>query len=213
VTEWRAAGTETIAIASDASSTDALMPARRTIARFEATATVAIPDSFTDAVSVWTRAGGTSTLPARLETARTSWSEVASHGARSATLRGYLYRALHAEPDSSEAWLPVPPDRARLAFTVMGKTRRPFAAEPAAPKSFAIRATPNPFRGEIALAGRPHATAGIFDLAGRRVRGLVLDGSGHARWDGRRDDGRPTGAGLYFLRPPGAPAVRIVRLP
>jgi subtilisin family serine protease len=213
VTEWRAAGTDTIALANDASPAAARLAARRTIARFEATATVAIPDSFAGAVAVWPRAAGTSTLPARLETAWTSWSEVTPRGARAVTLKGYLYRALDAEPDDSEAWLPVPPDQARLAFTVMGKTRRPPATEPAAPKSLAIRATPNPFRGEIALAGWPHATVGIFDLAGRRVRGLVLDGSGHARWDGRRDDGRPTGAGLYFLRLPSAPAVRIVRLP
>jgi hypothetical protein len=77
----------------------------------------------------------------------------------------------------------------------------------------AIRATPNPFRAEIALSGSPHRLVEIFDLAGRRVRGLELDGSGHGGWDGRQDDGMPTSAGLYFLHVPGAPAVRVVRLP
>ena len=76
-----------------------------------------------------------------------------------------------------------------------------------------MRAAPNPFRGELALSGAPRAAVGIFDLAGRRVRGLALDGAGRARWDGRRDDGRPTEPGLYFVRVPGAPAARVVRLP
>ena len=198
---------------SDAALAARRFPGRRPIARFEATATVAIPDSFVVPVELWPRAGGTSTLSPRLPASWVSWSEVASRGERSATLRGYLYRVLDAGPDDAGAWLPVPPDKARLAFTVMGRSCHAPPAEAAQLGLPAIRATPNPFRGEIALSGSPHSPVEIFDLAGRRVRGLVLDGSGQSGWDGRRDDSMPASAGLYFLRLRGAPAVRVVRLP
>lgn len=186
---------------------------RRALARFEVTATVAIPDSFAGPVDVWPRAKGTSTLPAgRPPAAWTSWSEVASRGERTATLRGYLYRVLDAGSDDAGAWLPVPPDQARLAFTVLGTVGH----APAAGATWLgpiVRPSPNPFRSATALWGPPHAPVEIFDLAGRRVRAVVLDGSGRAHWDGHGADGMPVGPGLYFLRLPRGPAARVVRLP
>ena len=211
VTELRAAGEDTIVTESDAASAAQSFPGRRVVARLEATATVAIPDSFAGPVEVWPRAKGTLTLPARPRASWTSWSEVASRGARSVTLRGYLYHVLGAASDVRAAWIPVPPEEARLAFTVMGRTVRRLARS-VPPSLPSIRATPNPFRDQTWLSGSPGAPVGIFDLTGRRVRGLELDASGQVRWDGRRDDGAPASVGLYFVRLPGAAAVRVVRL-
>jgi flagellar hook assembly protein FlgD len=47
-------------------------------------------------------------------------------------------------------------------------------------------------------------TLDIFDVTGRRVRNLVnrtlAAGETRVTWDGRGDDGRVTGAGIYFYR-------------
>ena len=44
----------------------------------------------------------------------------------------------------------------------------------------------------------------VFDLAGRRVRGLVageMPGGRHAiSWDGRNDGGKHVASGIYFYR-------------
>ena len=51
---------------------------------------------------------------------------------------------------------------------------------------------------EIAVPGaRPLA---IYDVQGRRVRLWRTTAGGRIRWDGRRADGRPAGAGIYFIR-------------
>ena len=80
-----------------------------------------------------------------------------------------------------------------------------------------LRAFPNPFRGGTTLSfdlGSPHPEdLGIFDLRGRRVRGLRPEGS--IFWDGRDDSGRTVPAGVYFARferEDGAEAVRLVHL-
>ncbi len=71
-----------------------------------------------------------------------------------------------------------------------------------------LAAHPNPFNPSVTLpftlgtAGR--ARLAIYDVGGRRVR-LLLDEQAaagpHARvWDGRDEDGRPAGTGVYFVR-------------
>jgi hypothetical protein len=57
-------------------------------------------------------------------------------------------------------------------------------------------------------------TLALYDVRGRRVRGLVegaLGRTGRVAWDGRLDDGRAAPPGLYFARiahgPSGASAV------
>jgi subtilisin family serine protease len=213
VTELQAAGTDTVLTeTSGAAAAGGSLVANRVLARYEARATIAIPDSFAGAVEVWPRARGTLAMSAR-STSRSSWSEVVSRGPRSVTLRGYLYRPLDAAFDDRGAWLPVSPEDARLAFTVIGKSARSLANQSAPPRSPSIRATPNPFHGQTWLFGSPHSLVGIFDIVGRRVRGLQLDASGEARWDGRRDDGTRAGVGLYLARLPDGRAARLVRLP
>lgn len=68
--------------------------------------------------------------------------------------------------------------------------------------------TPNPFtrtttlRFELPRAGE--ARLGVFDIQGRLVRTLVTGprpaGAQEIEWDGRTDDGRPAGAGVYAIR-------------
>lgn len=71
-----------------------------------------------------------------------------------------------------------------------------------------IHATPNPFRNHAAIRlDLPVPATGqliVFDVAGRPVRTLslsrALDGVSRTTWDGRRDDGRDLGTGIYLLR-------------
>lgn len=75
-------------------------------------------------------------------------------------------------------------------------------------KGFVARARPNPFtaRTEIGFTlARPAAVrVDLFDVSGRRLGTLVdgrLDAGAHApAWDGRDDDGRRLGNGVYFYR-------------
>ena len=58
---------------------------------------------------------------------------------------------------------------------------------------------------EFTLAMPSSLAAMIYDVAGRPVRTLADGtpaGAGSQRlvWDGRRDDGRPAGSGVYFYR-------------
>jgi uncharacterized repeat protein (TIGR01451 family) len=71
-------------------------------------------------------------------------------------------------------------------------------------------AYPNPFRQSTRIAYAVEGTVGetveldIFDVAGRRVRGLVSEfknpGRYEAVWDGRDDRGASITQGVYFLR-------------
>ena len=82
---------------------------------------------------------------------------------------------------------------------------------------------PMPFRTQITLAyGLPRAgqtRLEVFDVRGRRVRGLLsgLQSAGVHRvaWDGRDRGGQPLAAGIYFVRlftPQGERSLRIVRV-
>ncbi|MAF27533.1 MAG: hypothetical protein CME07_06670 [Gemmatimonadetes bacterium] len=71
-------------------------------------------------------------------------------------------------------------------------------------------AFPNPFRAgqnttlRFTMPADGHLSAGVYDVAGRRVRLLrngASDAGVHAlRWDGRTDGGVPAPAGVYFVR-------------
>lgn len=79
---------------------------------------------------------------------------------------------------------------------------------------------PNPFHPRTAIrfglpAGGP-VRVSVYDLAGRRVRGLV-DGWREAgwhrvEWDGRSDAGRPLGSGVYFCLLEAAGGSEVARL-
>ncbi|HPF34880.1 MAG TPA: right-handed parallel beta-helix repeat-containing protein [Candidatus Krumholzibacteria bacterium] len=86
-----------------------------------------------------------------------------------------------------------------------------------------LRAWPNPFRDGTrlswSLAQPGRVELAVYDLAGRRVATLLSEarpaGEGVMTWDGRDRRGRPTGAGVYFvrLREPGRTStVRLIRI-
>ncbi len=94
------------------------------------------------------------------------------------------------------------------------------AVEPLPGSLAALSAWPNPFRaGEGASlrltlppgAGEA-ASVEIYDVGGRRLRALKLDGTGEARWDGRDDSGAALPAGVYLARPTGLPAAASQRV-
>jgi hypothetical protein len=78
----------------------------------------------------------------------------------------------------------------------------------------------NPGRGGLELAfGLPRdgqARLRVYDMAGRLVRtlmdGPLPGGEGRRQWDGRDDDGRPLGGGLYFGRLESADGVVTAKL-
>jgi hypothetical protein len=99
------------------------------------------------------------------------------------------------------------------------------AAGPAAPALDWAMASPRPtpFRDrttlEYSLAEAAHVRVAVFDVAGRRVRTLVDADRDADRyrvtWDGRNDQGRRLGSGIYFVRYEAGPAEivrRVVRL-
>jgi len=100
-----------------------------------------------------------------------------------------------------------------LSDTVMTEVRVECALADNGPVQVPLRfaATqpmPNPFHGttriRLSLPEARYVTANVFDIAGRRVASLadgVLDpGQRDIVWDGRRDDGSLSGAGVYLLR-------------
>lgn len=81
-------------------------------------------------------------------------------------------------------------------------------------------AWPNPFRRAVAirftLKSDGPVDLTVFDLAGRRVRGLVSGertaGELEANWDGRDDSGRAVTAGVYLMRLKAAGAIETMRV-
>jgi subtilisin family serine protease len=91
----------------------------------EATATVSLPDSFLEPVRVWPRVAGTMTVRGDFRLPYFApWAEVASIGADSFTLRGYLYELQPCAGCGPETSLPLPLDQARFGFTVIGRADR-----------------------------------------------------------------------------------------
>lgn len=80
----------------------------------------------------------------------------------------------------------------------------------------ALRAVPNPFEESVELvlpAERPAAgaRAAIYDVAGRKLRDLDVEGRRLA-WDGRNEAGSRVPAGVYFARIPDGDGARTVRI-
>lgn len=89
-----------------------------------------------------------------------------------------------------------------------------------APLQVAVRALPNPSRGDVRFtrSGGDAVALDVFDLSGRRVATLPPAGAGGQwewRWDGRDLAGREVSPGTYFARPRdgGHATARITRLP
>jgi hypothetical protein len=78
------------------------------------------------------------------------------------------------------------------------------------PTEFALSSPrPNPSNGRTSLelavpAGKGKATVAVYDLAGRRVRGLVEGEMAAGRhvltWDGLDSNGKRAAAGVYFVK-------------
>ena len=64
--------------------------------------------------------------------------------------------------------------------------------------------------------GGQHVEMAIYDIAGRRVRGLVsgdqAPGRHEVSWDGLADDGSRAEHGVYFLRSEIGTSLRTVRV-
>jgi hypothetical protein len=85
-----------------------------------------------------------------------------------------------------------------------------FAGSPEPTRPAGLQSVwPNPFSGQARIVfalDRPgEVTLAIVDLEGRRIRELAAGdlagaGPGTRIWDGRRDDGRPAPAGVYWVR-------------
>ncbi len=83
------------------------------------------------------------------------------------------------------------------------------------------RPTPNPFFDATRMAyavgeAGGHVDVGVYDLAGRRVRGLVntfqTAGRYEVSWDGREDDGTHAHMGVYFIHAQVADQQRTIRV-
>jgi hypothetical protein len=144
-------GTDTLAVGEGGYGTLGHWAGRHAAERFEATATVVLPDSFLGPVRAWPRLGGTTTvrgtwmLPYFVPWAAVDeWTGPGTAlpaQARSFTLRGSLYRAAAAcDTCGDDAWVPLAPEAMRFAFTVVGRVDRPPTVAvrlPAAPRALA----------------------------------------------------------------------------
>jgi hypothetical protein len=100
------------------------------------------------------------------------------------------------------------PGRATSAAPIDGIWFDPLGVAPGARGRHVLAApVPNPSAGSVSarlmLAGPAEVVAGVYDLAGRRVRLLesgLRSGTVELRWDGRDETGAPAGAGVYMLR-------------
>jgi hypothetical protein len=81
-----------------------------------------------------------------------------------------------------------------------------------------LRGIPNPFHGRVVIQGVPGLGPGevldIYDVRGRWMASLPVNGQGLAHWDGNGVQGLPAPAGMYFVRGRRfASAGRLLRLP
>jgi subtilisin family serine protease len=200
---------------------------RRALAeRWTLRARIALPDSLADSARAWVRVSGTTTTRGDWRVPYvTPWAEVRSVGPRTIELEGALFRIVDARAERLAAtsdparWIPAPPERARITFTMIGTRRQTPAVAPADTAATArswsgpIRVSPNPVRGAATLSGPPGATVRVVDTAGREIARLTLDATGgRARWDGLGPGGRAIAPGLYWAIGPGGRATRFVRL-
>jgi hypothetical protein len=173
--------------------------------RIAAYATVTIPDSLTDSLSVWTRVGGTFAARGDFRMPYfTPSAHVAAFADRRFTLKGYLFR-IEEDPcgGCDDAYVPLAPSNVRFGFTVVGRADRGGGVRPAtvptAAPAAALAASPNPFRGDLSLALPGAGEVEVLDAQGRRVRAWRA-AAATTRWDGRDAQGRAVPVGLYLVR-------------
>ncbi|MFQ5905713.1 MAG: hypothetical protein ACE5JA_03995 [bacterium] len=104
-------------------------------------------------------------------------------------------------PDGEENWAPckdsmgTPGGKNSVTGVLEGSLRQ------SGEMGLRLEARPNPFFKETTIVGEHGESAGIYDVAGTRVRSLGrLAGSreGEITWDGLDDGGAPAPPGVYF---------------
>ena len=89
--------------------------------------------------------------------------------------------------------------------------------EPSPERVAILRARPNPTRGETwieaSAALDPITRASVFEVRGRNVRDHGSERDGGWTWDGRDDNGRDAGSGIFFIRVAGSNPLRVARVP
>lgn len=109
-------------------------------------------------------------------------------------------------------------------FRLLGVTGSVDVVASATGLDFRISAAPNPFQQHAAfrwtLPEAADVSLSIYDAAGRRVRdmarGRLSAGTHSLLWDGRDDQGRAVGAGVYWMRLQAGgreASARVARLP
>lgn len=160
--------------------------------------------------------GGTETLLAqrvRADGARVALSRQGRQGGLSAPLSRWRLRALQDDP----------------VLPALGETllldgeHRPVAGQERAvqPREYALGQNyPNPFNPEttieFALPAQERVRLEIFDALGQQVavlwEGTLGAGPHRLRWDGRDQQGRRLGSGVYFYRLQGDSRVQVKRM-
>ncbi|NOT34547.1 MAG: S8 family serine peptidase [Candidatus Eisenbacteria bacterium] len=183
-----------------------------------------LPDSLADSTLdapalAWARASRSRTIrDDRTPPWLSTWAQVTRSGPRRYEATGWLARVVDPRAERLDPalsrWIPCPPESARIAVTALAARRMATngpAPAPASTPAFAV--SPNPFRGELSLSGRPGDRLAILDLAGRRVARITLDARGRGQWNGQNEARRRVPPGLYFARRiDGREVVRLVRL-
>jgi len=182
--------------------------------RIEARATIVLPDSFADSALVWPRVAGTTTVRGDFRLPYfVPRAEVLRAGARSYTLRGWLYRVPADPPGDDDVDVPLPFDQMRFSFTVIGPLAASRLAAPHVVAPAALRVAPNPFRAALRIERPPGGAIDIYDALGRRVREWPSDASvGPVVWNGRDAAGSLARPGLYWVRSRGAHGMAVARV-
>lgn len=108
------------------------------------------------------------------------------------------------------AWLHAPIDPTDGAYRFLAPDPTAVTPLPVAAGDERFRPSPNPFTESTRLTyavpdgARLPVQVAVYDVSGRRIRGLLETTSSAGRyavtWDGRTDEGRRVAGGVYFLR-------------
>jgi hypothetical protein len=139
------------------------------------------------------------------------------HTGTDTDLQAYVYRVLDGPVNT---WIPAPPGAVRLDVSVLGRSEVLSVSMADSRGEMRIRNWPNPSGSKVRLIiegmGAGPLRVGIYDLAGRLVRGLYedrrTDGQADLIWDGRTEGGLRCPAGIYWCRAEGAAGVKSGRL-
>ena len=125
------------------------------------------------------------------------------HGLR---LETFVYDVLNG---TQHVWEPAPPQSAQIAFTAVGRLPAGVLGVGGGLQGqLDVRTAPNPAKRRVivtlTLPAASDIHAIVLDVAGRVVasiaNGRLSSGVHELQWDAKDSNGRPCGAGVYFLR-------------